>query len=121
MRLAELCRDMATYFLQELGIRTPLKYSSEMRTVGAKDELVLDLCQQVKADTYYSGALGRNYLREDLFRSAGIHVHYQDYRHPAYRQVYGPEFEPYMGIVDLLVNCGPGSLNVLTSGQEALV
>lgn len=119
--LAELCREMNSYFLKELGIQTPLQYSSQMQSRGVKDELVLNLCKEVKADVYLSGALGRDYLREPLFNAANIKVIYQDYRHPVYRQRDYRSFEPYMGIIDLLSNHGPDSLKLLLEGQEVVV
>jgi len=117
--LYELCAHMTGYFLKVLGIRTPLMSSSIMNPAGTKSELVLDLCRQTKADTYYSGALGRAYLNEELFRKKAIRVSYQDYHHPKYVQFGQKHFEPYMGIIDLLLNCGPNSLMILMNGQEA--
>lgn len=112
--LGDLCRALTSYLLDAFGIATPLVFSSDLAPQGAKDELVLELCRKVGADHYLSGALGRNYLREGLFREAGVSVSYQDYHHPTYPQVYSP-FEPYMAAVDLLFNCGPRSLEILTT------
>jgi hypothetical protein len=98
--------------LRDLGIDTPLRYSSEMAVAGTKSELVLNLCREVKADIYLSGALGRNYLDEASFKQAGIAVRYQDYAHPAYPQCQ-PGFEPFMGVLDLIFNHGPVSREIL--------
>jgi hypothetical protein len=119
-RLVDLTRETTTYLLDALGIKTPLRFSSQMAVEGQKDELVLNLCRSVGATVYVSGPLGRNYLREELFRKAGIKVVYQNYIHPTYPQVY-PGFEPYMSAVDLLFNCGPDSLRILMKDQEPLV
>jgi len=110
--LAVLMREITGYLLNAFQISTPLRYSSEMNPTGKKDELILNLCRATGAKTYLSGPLGRNYLREQLFREAGIQVVYHDYRHPQYRQVY-PGFEPYMAAVDLLFNYGPQSREIL--------
>jgi hypothetical protein len=104
--LGPLCAEVTGYLLRELGISTPLVASHALDPRGAKDELVLDLCVKARATTYLSGALGRNYLREELFAARGIEVEYQDYVHPVYRQL-GPGFEPAMAAVDLLFTCGP--------------
>ncbi len=117
-----LLREMLVYLCRALGIDTPLSFSSEMAVDGKKDELVLALCRSLGATTYFSGALGRQYLREPLFHESRMRVVYQDYAHPSYRQM-TPEFLPYMGIVDLLFNCGPQSLSIVMSGnltREAL-
>jgi hypothetical protein len=115
--LNDLCQALTTYLLQALGIRTPCYLSSQMQAVGTKDELILALCREVGATTYFSGALGRDYLREKLFQEAGIRVVYQDYDHPVYPQMSAP-FAPYMAVVDLLFHCGPKSLDVLLSHQQ---
>lgn len=116
--LAELCREITIYLLNALGITTPLLFSSQLNSSGVKDELVLNLCQEVSATTYLSGILGKNYLRESLFNQAGIRVLYQNYHHPTYAQYRGQNFEPYMSVIDLLFNYGPNSLEILMKNQE---
>jgi WbqC-like protein family len=114
-KLSELCDSFTAYLLEEFKIDTPLKWSSSMNPNGNKDDLILNLCQSLGATTYLSGPFGRNYLDEGKFQDAGIDVIYQDYKHPKYPQVFTP-FEPYLSALDLLLNCGPGSRDVLTSG-----
>jgi hypothetical protein len=77
--------------------------ASSLPVEGSKSELVLALCRHVGATEYISGPLGRGYLQEDDFGTAGIAVHYQQFAHPRYPQLYG-EFEPAMGIVDYWMN-----------------
>jgi hypothetical protein len=103
--------------LRDLGITTPLLYSSELAVVGAKSELVLNLCRAVQADVYLSGAMGRAYLDEARFVNANIQVQYQDYVHPVYAQVW-PEFVPSLSVLDLLFNHGPKSLEILRQRTE---
>jgi hypothetical protein len=110
--LAPLMREMTRYFLEALGIATPLKFSSEMAAQGTKADLVLNLCKDVGATTYLSGPLGRDYLEPEAFVAAGIGLSFQDYAHPTYRQAY-PGFEAYMAALDLLLNHGPASLGLL--------
>ena len=107
-----MVRAFLEQHLRDLGITTPLRYSSELHVAGAKSELVLNLCRAAGADTYLSGALGRDYLDEASFTAAGLAVRYQDYAHPVYAQVQ-PGFEPFMGVLDLIFNHGPASLDVL--------
>ncbi len=116
--LAPMLRELTTYLLGAFSITTPVRYSSEMAAEGTKDELVLYLCRKVGATGYLSGALGRAYLREEIFGAAGITVSYQDYAHPTYAQVHGG-FEPYMGAVDLLFNHGPESRRILMATLDS--
>lgn len=110
--LAGLMSEITRYLLGCFGILARIVRSSDLASRGKKDELVLNLCREVGADRYLSGALGREYLREEIFNEAGIAVTYQDYRHPTYPQVQGG-FEPNMAAIDLLFNCGPRSRAVL--------
>lgn len=115
-RLNDLLREITTYLLRALAIETPLQYSSTMQADGKKDELILDLCRWAGATTYLSGPLGRTYLREELFRDAGINIVYNDYDHPRYDQAH-PGFEPNMSVIDLLFNHGPHSPEILMRGN----
>ncbi len=112
-RLGELCDAATSYLLKAFDIDTPLQKSSGMQPEGAKDDLVLDLCRKAGAKSYLSGALGRDYLREEIFEEAGVDVRFQDYQHPEYEQARRQGFEPYMAAIDLLFNCGPESRAVL--------
>ncbi len=116
--LADLCRHMSGFFLEALNIETPLVESSTLSVDSNKSQMVLDLCREVKATTYLSGALGKDYLDEDMFNEAGIKVVYQDYRHPVYTQCRPGEMIPFMGILDLLLNHGAESRDILMDGQE---
>jgi len=116
VRLNDLVRETTTYLLRAFGMETPLQYSSTMGPSGRKDDLILELCRQAGATTYLSGPLGRDYLREDLFRDAGINVVFHDYVHPRYDQVYAG-FEANMSAIDLLFNRGPRSREILMSGN----
>jgi hypothetical protein len=119
-RLLDLCSEMTDHLLYRLGITTRLVVGSELGVTGKKDELLLEICRAVGATTYLSGALGRQYLREEIFAEADIEVVYQDYRHPEYRQLH-ETFLPYMAVIDLLFNCGEKSLDVLMGSQRTWV
>ena len=111
--LIDLCDKINCYILDALSIDTKIIYSSQMNVEGSKDELILNLCQQVNADVYLSGSLGRNYLDVNKFLNSGIQVVYQDYEHPSYSQCFGNDFEPYLSIIDLMFNHGVNSREIL--------
>lgn len=113
-----MARAFLAQHLRDLGITTPLLYSSELTIAGTKSDLVLNLCRDAKATTYLSGALGRNYLDEGSFTQAGIAVRYQDYSHPTYAQTW-PNFVPYLCVLDLLFNHGPASREILLNSTAA--
>lgn len=115
--LMELLQEMTTYFLTVLGISTPVLYSSKLSVEGSKEELVLNICKKLGASCYLSGVLGKKYLREEMFAANSVAVAYQDYKHPAYAQQF-TGFEPNMAVIDLLMNCGPKSQEILMDGNS---
>ena len=42
-----------------------------------------------------------------------------EYQHPNYHQQFG-EFMPNMAVIDLLMNCGPESLSILSKNQRII-
>lgn len=117
--LNPMLSTLTDYLLDVLKIDTPLLYSSQMNVEGKKSELVLNLCREVGATQYLSGPLGRGYLDMGSFEDAGIEVIFHEYVHPQYMQTY-EGFEPYMCVLDLIVNCGSTSRHVLEQGSLGL-
>jgi len=107
--LSDFCWHHLNFWLEEFQINTKIIKSSELGVESKKSDFVLDICKKQRADLYISGKLGRDYLDEISFSKSGIVIEYQDYNHPVYPQKWG-EFEPFMGIIDYWMNCGPGSL-----------
>lgn len=104
-----------------LGLKTKFVKSSELPKVETKStQALIDLCKAAGADTYISGAEGKNYIDMDLWGRSGLKIIFQKYTHPEYKQFNSGTFQPYMSIVDLLFNCGEKSLEVLTENQDYL-
>jgi hypothetical protein len=114
--LTDLNSYMLRWFLEFLGIGTPVKSAGEYQFQGRKSDLVLDMCVTVEADIYIFGSQGRGYADTQSFEDAGVRIEFQDYHHPVYHQQHG-DFISNLSIVDLLFNCGPDSLDVLMSNN----
>lgn len=115
-RLSELNIHIIKYILGYLNIQTPLYYESRIGTRQEATDRIIELCRKLEADTYLSGAGGKEYLEEEKFALSGIRLEYQHFVHPRYRQQFmrqESDFLPYMSIVDLLFNEGPESMNIL--------
>ena len=120
--MVDLCEHVLLYLFRAFDIDARLVRGSSLGLSGAKSELVLDLCRKTGARTFIFGALGRRYAEIDAFTAEGISVAFQDYQHPSYPQAY-PGFVPGMTALDLLMNVGPRSREVMMSGnlsREAL-
>lgn len=115
--LSALNLAILRFAARNLDITTPIVMASDYDFKGTKSDLVLDMCVQLKADTYIFGAQGRDYADAESFRVRGVDPYFQDYRHPQYRQLHG-EFKPYMSIIDLLFNEGPRSREIVMSGND---
>jgi len=111
-RLTDVIEFSTGYLLDVLGIATRRITSSDLRAQGAKSECLLALCQEVGADVYLSGALGREYLDTAAFEEAGISIEYHEYNTPAYVQAF-PGFVPNLSVVDLIANHGEMSNSIL--------
>lgn len=118
-RLNDLNHEMLTYLLKALGIRTPILRSSELPLKGEATERLISLCKAVGARAYLTGAYAAEvYLDSERFKREGIELAFQEWKSPEYLQLY-PEAGhlPDLSIIDLLFNCGPRSLAILSEGS----
>jgi len=115
--LNSLLAESTAILFELLGISTKIIYSSAMQVSGVKNELIVNICREAGATEYISGPFGRDYLEQESFAQAGIAVRFHDYRHPQYPQQQ-PGFVPNMSVIDLLLQHGPASLEILTRAQE---
>lgn len=118
-RLVDLDAAMLAFLRDAFGIGTKLVRSSELNVEGAKGDLILNLCKEVKADALLAGFGGsRGYLDTEAFTRNGIEIRYHQFTHPAYRQCGAAPFIPGLASVDLLLNAGPQSRDILM-GESA--
>lgn len=111
--LLELNHAAMLSLADALGLTREIRFASTLGIGGAGAPRLIEICRALGAARCYEGAAGRNYIDDALFASAGIELEYQDYRHPEYPQLHGP-FEPFLSVIDLLFNCGPESLEILS-------
>ena len=98
-----------------LGITTKITRSTDYRFRPGRNETLINLCHEAKADTYLSGPSAKSYLDEDLLHQAGIAVKYMDYSdYPVYSQLY-PPFDHHVSIIDLIFNTGPNATKYMKS------
>ncbi len=112
--LLELNLNLIEAVTDYLNIRTKrVRLSEILKQFGQKTDLIIDICKALDADGYLSGTGGgKEYNDEAKLAQNGIMLMYSDFKHPEYRQLYGP-FEKYLSILDLLFNEGPHSREIL--------
>jgi len=117
-RLVDLTLDLIARLRDLMGIATPTRRTSEMQGAGAKADLLVSLCREVGATEYVSPPGSQGYIEEtDAFSRANISVRYFKFEHPVYPQVFG-DFLPFMSCIDMLLNCGDRSRQLIESGCE---
>lgn len=103
--IQEICRY--------LNLKIPTLKSSDVEAASTNRlDRILQLCRSVNADTFYTGPAAQNYIDVDYMRENGLNPIFQNYEHPTYKQAFAG-FESHMSILDLLMNHGPDSRDIL--------
>jgi hypothetical protein len=119
-KLADLNIAICDWLAKVLGLNSRRIRASSLDNEGKKADLLAHLCRQLNAHHYISPLRSRDYLkRSSAFPDSRIKISYHIYEHPVYVQLY-PPFLPFMAVIDLLMNAGPESLNIIRSGQRGL-
>lgn len=116
--LVDLSLATIAYLADALTIRTKTLLASSLGLRGPQgptDRLVA-ICRALGADTYLSGTGATTYLDIARFEAAGVRVLFQAFECPPYPQRFGG-FVPNLSVLDLLLNCGGRSLEVLKGGR----
>jgi len=100
-----------------LNIKTPIVWASSMDINCGSNKRLVQICKKLDATCYLTGDAARAYLDTDLFSSENIEVTWHDYSHPQYPQLHG-DFIPYLSVVDLILNCGDNSSNILNAAHS---
>ena len=117
-KLADLNIQLLHDLLAQIGLERRILLASELGPLPEdRDERLIELCRELGAETYLAGAGGRDYMELERYRAAGIEVVFQEYRHPAYPQLFG-DFAPNLSVLDLLFNCGPRSMEIIREGRQ---
>lgn len=117
--LVDLDLHILALLMRWFGINRPVLRSSTMGIDLQKTDRILELCKRAGADCYLSGSGGSTgYLDVKQMQEAGVRVAWQKFKHPVYPQRY-PHlgFIPNLGAIDLLLNCGPRSRDILLGGD----
>lgn len=96
--IAELNEHLIRWFMGCLDIKTKFLFASDYKFKGKKSDLVLDMCKQLKADTFIFGGHGKNYANVRAFNDAGIKAIFQE-----------THTFSNLSIIDLLFNQGEKS------------
>ncbi|MDH5523655.1 MAG: WbqC family protein [Desulfobulbaceae bacterium] len=107
--ISPLNRIILNYLLEQFSIETPLVDQSKLRGDGRKQDLILSLCDELGADSFIFGKLGKDYVDSEKFRAAGVAPCFHEYNTFPYPQLWD-DFEPNLSAIDLLFNVPPDEL-----------
>lgn len=115
--IAQLNQATAEWLLKSYDIKTKTLVCSQLPAFDPDPTMrLIDICRYVGADTYLSGAGGKDYLDHEKFESAGIKLTFQEFLHPTYEQCYShgeSEFISHLSAIDMLLNCGDKKTGML--------
>ncbi len=118
-RLVDLNIRLIEWFMDALGIQTPLLISSRLEQAGKRTELLANICNLLDVTQYISPLGSAAYLLEqtDFPLGTDVELSFQHFEHPCYRQLF-PPFCPQASVLDLIFNEGEDSLKILRSGRR---
>ena len=110
-------RDSRCYYRLLVRSRTSMLTSNPIFVRGAG---LTDVGDDPPAPVHaLAGAEGRNYLDLERFSAAGIEVIFQEYVPAIYPQLFG-DFASHLSTLDLVLNCGSESRDILRAGNGGL-
>lgn len=117
--LTDLTVSFIRYFCNHLNITTPFVTSSSFSLDKSEVNMtkrVIELCQKSNISSLYDAHGAKALIDTNLFYSNKINISFQNYQHPTYSQLFG-DFLPNMSVLDLLLNEGPDSLEIIKKGR----
>jgi len=81
------------------------------------NERLIKICKTLGANHYLAVPASRDYMKEELWRAAGIKVEYFEFLHPEYPQRF-PPFVSHLSVLDAIANVGlEGTRGLLVGGK----
>jgi hypothetical protein len=112
-RLVDLNLKVIRYLMGAFGISTKVVRLSDLCATGREPHLSVEICLELGATKFLAQTSARKYLDEKAFRDQGIGLVLFSPRSPIYPQLWGP-FLQNLSAVDLLFNCGPRALRIMS-------
>ncbi len=120
--LSDLNIALTEWMFEQFDIKCQRVLASELSPVGAKDDLVIDICQRLQANNYLSGYGAKVYQNEEKFNAAGLRLTYFEYSPPEYAQCHPKQgFSAGLSALDCLFNMGSDSASVIRAGNSTAI
>jgi hypothetical protein len=111
-KLIDLNMTFIHYLFRQLRIDTEIKLLSELGIQTTGNQLLVDICHQMRASVYLAQPAAAKYLDSGLFQKKGLEIQFIKPPAPVYPQLWGP-FIANLSVLDMLFNCGPKAKEIL--------
>ena len=99
---------------KQLKIKTRIILQSALGVKGKGNELLVNICNALESSDFLAQDSAKQHLKQELFSSSGINLHFFSRPSPIYPQLWG-EFIHNLSAFDLIFNCGDKSHDILFS------
>ena len=115
--LSELNIFIIKKIFKYLNIKSEFFNASEIQSKEVRSNLLLQICKNFNCNEYISPQGSKIYLENDkkLFFENKIKITYFEYEPQKYETFYD-QFIPNLSVIDLILNCGKLSKNIITDG-----
>jgi len=110
--------ELIRYIWNVLGLNTMLVLQSELGISGKGTALLVDICKKLKAVTYITLSPAEKHIQVESMKKKGISIHFLRYYPAVYPQLWG-DFIFNLSTMDLLLNCGQKSREIIEKGLVA--
>ena len=111
-KLIDLNLTAIHYLATSLGIGNKVILQSSLHVRSQGSELLAKICKEMGADGYLAPQVSKKYLDEEVFAQHEIAINFFKFIPPVYPQLWG-EFIFNLSLLDLLLNCGEKSLEII--------
>jgi hypothetical protein len=110
--LIDLNLDLIRFFWQALSLKTEVVLQSALGVSGRGTDLLVKLCRRVGAGRLSVFPIAEKYIDAAKMKDDGIELDTVNFHPPVYPQLWR-EFIYNLSILDMLLNCGPKSREIL--------
>jgi hypothetical protein len=112
-RLVEFNLRIIELLWEALALPAKPILQSDLGVTGEGTDLLIAICERIGADRYAVLQAGEKHIESARMRAAGIALEPLRFHPPVYPQLWG-EFIYNLSTLDLLLNCGPKSIEVIS-------
>lgn len=113
-RLLDLNVSLITHVMDYLSLGARVVLLSELGIHATGDALLIEICKRLGGARYLAQGAAAKHLSQEAFSREGVELRLFRPSKPVYPQLWG-DFVANLSIFDLLLNCGPKSLEIINS------